>query len=945
MVQGFLATVRVLVPLSYWDMNLDTITHTPIIGNTDVLLVGATSVSMQKAIEIAKTGKTVTIITRRTFLYAELGESDHFSFSAEEAETMRRSKLFPPNVWYTHENATYWHLHPDQLKLHGELLLSSYGIKILYQTYILSYADHYAYLASKHGMAALFCEEVHDFRIKRGSKRRYVINLVGDGPKEETTSYQVKAPCTLLNTYRNKHYRLIIDIPESRIPAIFSLDCFSEMKKIDSRCEGLSIGRFATTEYALDDVSIGSPYSGSVLETQEMPQSIISYTLEGPYTVVNNSQPMLPKYSKQQADVVIVGGGTSGAVAALACAQKGLHTILVEEQSLMGGTSTIGGVSRYWYGNQFSDVQTIDGKIDAVYKEYGIERKSGPWGKFDNNHPGIKAAVLAKTLHEAGVITLQNHCAWAVERVGKTRISGVLTTDGQICKLCQAPFILDATGDADLVMFAGGLVTYGANRDGLSFWASLAHYPDPVGYSNNFSLSLLREDGLDESAFLMKARKIGATLHDHGQYLALRESRHIRAKTNITLEDIIRCTHYQDAICTCFSNYDPKGLSHADCIHFGFLPPPMEFCIPYSSLVPLYEDSQIMEGILVIGKAFGATHDAIPSLRMQRDLMHLGTVSAYACYIAKEEGTQLSSIPIDLLQKIVRKETGDPLRGCSPLELDERVLVERIKVDTPKEWTHLPFNECIEIQPLLFKIMTSPSSLIAQPLQQRFTRETNSEIKLILAQLLLFHGQDIATPYILENLKEMLGGYLPRRKGSLQCVQLLPDHGVMAEPVYLLNLLAYSKKKEVIEIFQTVLELLERMKRDYQDIGQSVFSYIESFAFVAERTGNVHFTELIERILSLEEFNQMHAFPVISQRLDILRLLLIRALAHLGNRSGYLQLIDYLEHEELVFRNAARLELQSLCGFIGSFKKAEWLAWLESQGETLKTQPIKKKTW
>jgi hypothetical protein len=245
----------------------------------------------------------------------------------------------------------------------------------------------------------------------------------------------------------------------------------------------------------------------------------------------------------------------------------------------------------------------------------------------------------------------------------------------------------------------------------------------------------------------------------------------------------------------------------------------------------------------------------------------------------------------------------------------------------------------------LFKILTSPGSLIVPPLYQRFTVETNATTKLLLAQLLLFHGDDRATPYILKRLKEMVRDSLPRRNGSLQCVQLLPDHGVMAEPVYLLNLLAYSNNEGIIEIFHAVLELIEKMDRDYQDIGQSVFSYIESFAFVAERTGNTQFIEMLERILSLQEFTQKNASLVVSQRLDILRLILVRALARLGSRSGYEQLIDYLGHDELVFKNAACLELQRLCHCNKSYKKSIWLEWLEAHGDVLKIQAIRTKTW
>ncbi len=49
-------------------------------------------------------------------------------------------------------------------------------------------------------------------------------------------------------------------------------------------------------------------------------------------------------------DVVVVGGGTGGAPAALAAARKGARVLLLEAQHDLGGVGTIGAISTYWYG-------------------------------------------------------------------------------------------------------------------------------------------------------------------------------------------------------------------------------------------------------------------------------------------------------------------------------------------------------------------------------------------------------------------------------------------------------------------------------------------------------------------------------------------------------------------------------------------------------------------
>ena len=51
------------------------------------------------------------------------------------------------------------------------------------------------------------------------------------------------------------------------------------------------------------------------------------------------------EHIKDDVDVLVVGGGTAGTIAAIQAGRAGLRTALVESGSQLGGVTTTGGVS------------------------------------------------------------------------------------------------------------------------------------------------------------------------------------------------------------------------------------------------------------------------------------------------------------------------------------------------------------------------------------------------------------------------------------------------------------------------------------------------------------------------------------------------------------------------------------------------------------------------
>ena len=73
----------------------------------------------------------------------------------------------------------------------------------------------------------------------------------------------------------------------------------------------------------------------------------------------SRSLPVLGRY-----DVVIVGGGTSGAPAGIASAKSGAKTLVIEYLHELGGVGTVGLIGSYWYGLRRGYTAYVDEQVN-----------------------------------------------------------------------------------------------------------------------------------------------------------------------------------------------------------------------------------------------------------------------------------------------------------------------------------------------------------------------------------------------------------------------------------------------------------------------------------------------------------------------------------------------------------------------------------------------------
>lgn len=171
-----------------------------------------------------------------------------------------------------------------------------------------------------------------------------------------------------------------------------------------------------------------------------------------------------PAPIEQQTDVLIVGGGTAGHVAAIQAARAGATTTLVEMTGQLGGTMTTGGVAAPAYF--FSQHRQVVGGIGWELVVKSVELDGGALPDFRNPpahrpsyhapiNPYLYPAVAEEACLKAGV-TLHYHelplsarwddsrHRWAIEFAGKNQI-----------RLVYARELIDCTGGADLVGMLG----------------------------------------------------------------------------------------------------------------------------------------------------------------------------------------------------------------------------------------------------------------------------------------------------------------------------------------------------------------------------------------------------------------------------------------------------------------------------------------------------------
>lgn len=175
-------------------------------------------------------------------------------------------------------------------------------------------------------------------------------------------------------------------------------------------------------------------------------------------------------------DVIVMGGGPSGSMAAIAAAREGAQVLLCEQYAFLGGSLTAMGVGPMMSFHNRANQQLVRGLPEELIERL-IERNASPGHildstgycstvtPFDSEALKIELETMAR---EAGVQILYHTLLAAVElneAAEGQRIQSVIVCNKAGLTRYRAHTFVDATGDADLATRAGVPFQFGREGD------------------------------------------------------------------------------------------------------------------------------------------------------------------------------------------------------------------------------------------------------------------------------------------------------------------------------------------------------------------------------------------------------------------------------------------------------------------------------------------------
>lgn len=382
-------------------------------------------------------------------------------------------------------------------------------------------------------------------------------------------------------------------------------------------------------------------------------------------------------------DIVVMGGGPGGIMAALAAARAGAKTLLVERYGFLGGMATAGLMTSFnGFRNEHPPdfLQTVRGYaqelIDRLLAAGGACARTAH-GHFGDMRPGeapyavsfdpeILKQVAMEMLDEAGVeIMLHSLFADAIADERMVRAAVVENKSGRQAVIGK--IYVDATGDGDLSARAGArfmkAAKSGEHMMGMTLMYRVAGIPAPQAGERRLWINgittrwgpgsgemadgseaadLTRAEiharrAVGEHVAKLRAEFPGATLVETATMIGVRETRRIVGLYTITEDDAVTGRRLEDSVAVCSNPVPGYYGSRLFFDHLGFE-------IPYFSLVPADLDN-----VVLAGRCISAEQPAFQSARSMAPNMAIAQASGTAAGMAALGDVRPADIDIKAL--------------------------------------------------------------------------------------------------------------------------------------------------------------------------------------------------------------------------------------------------------------------------------------------------------
>jgi len=362
-------------------------------------------------------------------------------------------------------------------------------------------------------------------------------------------------------------------------------------------------------------------------------------------------------------DVLVVGGGTAGAIAAIQAGRAGASVLLVERNSQLGGTMTTGGVAFPGLFDAWGK-QIIAGIGWELVKE-SVELDGGTFPDFSKvpdrhykhqlfTNQFLYAILAEEKCEKAGVqiayyefpqaVTKTND-GWQVDCVGfgtKRRV--------------QCKQIIDCTGGAEVVGLLGFPRLREDERQPGSFLYMMGKAHEPGrnqihrlyvhGADSTNSRTVTTANLTGRKSILEQLRAKKERLMHMQPETSFRESYRIQGETLITANDYTSGKKFDDAICYAFY---PVDLHTKNGVKPQPLKPGIVPTVPLRALIP-----KGSRNIMVAGRCVSSDRQANSGLRVQASCMGMGQAAGVAAALAAKSGTTPLEVPLKEIHDLLR---------------------------------------------------------------------------------------------------------------------------------------------------------------------------------------------------------------------------------------------------------------------------------------------------